>query len=236
MTILATLPTLDESGVAVRQTGGWDPHRGIQISDALAGGPQPAGVAPSAPIVAPRPLDKGKGATSSASTGTSALGSSRGSEEERRRQLHRADWSFVSDPPRSVRGLLVGSRRSAPKPRARRDASVRRHHHHRAHRHHHHHRHRSRRHHHHLGVIFPRGTRSSNSNNSSSSKSGGRLASRVAAKSRAPSECSPFFPLAYLSCRRVLTHPLLVRASSPCAPKVAPPPPDTMPASGSGSQ
>jgi hypothetical protein len=29
--ILATLPTLDESGVAVRQTGGRDPHRGIRI-------------------------------------------------------------------------------------------------------------------------------------------------------------------------------------------------------------
>ena len=36
--ILATLPTLDESGVAVRQNGGRDPHRGIQISDAPAGG------------------------------------------------------------------------------------------------------------------------------------------------------------------------------------------------------
>jgi hypothetical protein len=59
--ILATLPTLDESGVAVHQTGGQDPHRGIWISDAPAGGPQPAGVAPSAPAMAPRPLDKGKG-------------------------------------------------------------------------------------------------------------------------------------------------------------------------------
>jgi hypothetical protein len=39
-TILATLPTLDESGVAVRQTGGRDPHRGIWISDAPAGGSQ----------------------------------------------------------------------------------------------------------------------------------------------------------------------------------------------------
>jgi hypothetical protein len=29
--VLAWLPTLDESGVAVRQTGGWDPHRGIHI-------------------------------------------------------------------------------------------------------------------------------------------------------------------------------------------------------------
>ena len=28
-TILDSLPTLDESGVAVRQTGGRDPHRGI---------------------------------------------------------------------------------------------------------------------------------------------------------------------------------------------------------------
>jgi hypothetical protein len=51
--VLATLPTLDESGVAVRQTGGRDPHRGIRIFDAPAGGPQSAGVAPSTPVVAP---------------------------------------------------------------------------------------------------------------------------------------------------------------------------------------
>jgi hypothetical protein len=47
--ILATLPTLDESGVAIRQTGGRDPHHAIWISDAPAGGPQPACAAP-API------------------------------------------------------------------------------------------------------------------------------------------------------------------------------------------
>jgi hypothetical protein len=47
--MLASLPTLDESGVALRQTGGWDPHRRIRISGAPTGGPQPAGVAPSAP-------------------------------------------------------------------------------------------------------------------------------------------------------------------------------------------
>jgi hypothetical protein len=79
-------------------------------------------------------------------------------------------------PPRSIRGLLVGLRRPAPRPRARRGVSVLwfgRHHHHRARRHHHHHR--SRRHHHHLGVISPRGT--SSSNNSSSN---GLPASRVA--------------------------------------------------------
>jgi hypothetical protein len=37
-TILATLSTFDESGVVVRQTSGRDPHRGIRISDAPAGG------------------------------------------------------------------------------------------------------------------------------------------------------------------------------------------------------
>jgi hypothetical protein len=37
--IFATLPTLDESGVAIRQTGGRDPHSGIRISDAPVGGP-----------------------------------------------------------------------------------------------------------------------------------------------------------------------------------------------------
>ena len=94
--ILATLPTLDDSGVAVRQTRGWDPHRGIQISDAPVGGPQPTGVARSAnPAVAPSPLDKGKGAASGAFT----PGSSGGSEEERRRQLHHADGSLISEPP-----------------------------------------------------------------------------------------------------------------------------------------
>jgi hypothetical protein len=99
MAILATLPTLDERGVVVCQTGGRDTHRGIRISDALAGGPQTAGVDPSASarafVTAPRPLDKGKGAASS----SSAPGGTRVSEEERRRRLRHADGSFVSDPP-----------------------------------------------------------------------------------------------------------------------------------------
>jgi hypothetical protein len=174
---LATLPTLDDSGVAVRQTRGQDPHRGIRISDAPVGGPQPTGVARSANLaVAPSPLDKGKGATS----GASAPGSSEGSEEERRRRMHRADGSLISEPPRSVRGLQAGSRRPAPRPTARRGTSFLR----------------SRLHHHHLGVINPRDTSNSNSNssrNSSSSRSSDRLASRVTGRSRAPSKCSPFF-------------------------------------------
>jgi hypothetical protein len=37
--ILAMLPTLDERGVAVRHTGGRDPHRGIWISDVPVEGP-----------------------------------------------------------------------------------------------------------------------------------------------------------------------------------------------------
>jgi hypothetical protein len=112
--ILATLPTLDESGVAVRRTGGRDPHRGIQISDAPAGGPQSAGVAPSAPArasrasaTAPCPLDKGKGAASS----SSAPGGTRVSEEERRRRLRRADGLFVSEPPPPVGAEEAGSKK-----------------------------------------------------------------------------------------------------------------------------
>ena len=37
--VLAMLPTLDDSGVAVRQTGGRDPLHGIQIPGVPAGGP-----------------------------------------------------------------------------------------------------------------------------------------------------------------------------------------------------
>jgi hypothetical protein len=62
------LSTFDESGVAVRQTGGRDPHRGIRICDAPAGGPQFASVAlsapavaPSAPTAAPAPWTRAKG-------------------------------------------------------------------------------------------------------------------------------------------------------------------------------
>jgi hypothetical protein len=198
--VLATRPTLDDSGVAVRQTDGRDPLHGIQIPGVPAGGPQPASAAPcDGPAVAPSPLDKGKGAASSAS----ATGGSGGSEEERRRRLRRADGSLVSDPPRSVKGLLVGPWRPAPRPRAHKGASVLRsrcHHHHRVRRHHHHH--------HHLGVISPRGTSSSsnnsnssnsssNNNNRSSSNSSGRPTSRVARKSRAPSKCSPFLHESY---------------------------------------
>jgi hypothetical protein len=98
--VLATLPTLDDSGVAVRQTGGRDPLREIQIPGVPTRGPQPAGTAPcDGPTAAPSPLDKGKGAASSAST----PGGTGGSEEEMRRRLHCVDESLVSDPQKRPR-------------------------------------------------------------------------------------------------------------------------------------
>jgi hypothetical protein len=66
--VLARLPTLDESGVAVHQTGGRDPHRGIHIPGAPAGGPQLADVAHRVFSIVPSPSDKGKGPASSSST------------------------------------------------------------------------------------------------------------------------------------------------------------------------
>jgi hypothetical protein len=93
--ILDSLPTLDESSVAVRQTGGWDPHHGIKIPDIRAGGSRPTDVGSRAPPATLSPSGKGKGAASS----SSAPGGSGRSEGERRHRLHRADGSFVADPP-----------------------------------------------------------------------------------------------------------------------------------------
>jgi hypothetical protein len=108
--MLATLPTLDESGVAVHQTGGRDHLCGIWIPGVPAGGPQPVGPAPSVgPVAAPSPLDKGKGASSDAST----PGSSGGSKEKR---LRRADGSFVSDPPEASENYWWGQGGRLPGP------------------------------------------------------------------------------------------------------------------------
>jgi hypothetical protein len=113
---LATLPTFSESGVAVCQTGGWDPHRGIRISDAPAGGPQSAGVAPSAPAmapsapaVAPRPLDKGKGLQAVPPPLVAPRGQKKRGDVD-----CAAPMGHLYRSPRSVRGLLVGPRRTAP--------------------------------------------------------------------------------------------------------------------------
>jgi hypothetical protein len=96
--VLARLPTLDESGVAVRQTGGRDPHWGIHIPGAPVGGPQPADVAPRISSTVSSPSDKGKGPASSSST-PDAAGRS---EQVRRHRLRHADGSFVGDLPRDL--------------------------------------------------------------------------------------------------------------------------------------
>jgi hypothetical protein len=176
--VLSYLSTLDESGVAVHQTGGRDPHRGIRIPGVPAEGSQPAVAGSKIPPAAPNSSNKGKGvAGSSSSPGTTGR-----LEGERRHRLRRADGSFVSDPPldsdppRSVRGQLAGPWRPAPRPRACRGASVLLHHHHLTRRH---------RHHHHVRRRHPRG--------SSSSRGSECPASRVAGRSRAPSKCAPFY-------------------------------------------
>jgi hypothetical protein len=93
--VLSWLPTLDESGVAVRQTGDQDTHRGIRIAGVSARGSQSADAGFRAPPAAPNSSDKGKGAAGS----SSSPGATGRSEGERRHRLRRADGSFVSYPP-----------------------------------------------------------------------------------------------------------------------------------------
>jgi hypothetical protein len=59
--ILDWLPTLDESVVAVRQTDGWNPHRGIQIPGVPAGGSRPADVGSRAPPQPSAPRTRARG-------------------------------------------------------------------------------------------------------------------------------------------------------------------------------
>jgi hypothetical protein len=173
MVILATLPTLDERGVAVRQTGGRDPHCGIRISDAPAGGPQTAGVAPSAPArashastTAPAPWTRAKGLQAApppqAMPGCRRRRGDVGCVAPTERLFQTPPLGPRRLAPRSVRGLLAGPRRPAPRPRACRGALVLRHHNHQVCRHHNHHHRRARRRQQHLGMISPRGTSSSN--------------------------------------------------------------------------
>jgi hypothetical protein len=76
--VLAWLPTLDESGVAIHQTGGRDPHRGIHIPGVPTGGSQAVDAGSIAPP-APSSSDKGKRDVG----GSSSLGATGRSEGER---------------------------------------------------------------------------------------------------------------------------------------------------------
>jgi hypothetical protein len=182
---LATLPTLDERGVAVRQTGGRDPTvgSGFQMHQLEVPSPPVRLLAP--PSWPPAPWTRVKG--------LQAAPPPQVAPGRRRRRGDvgggEATGRSFRSLPRSARGPQAGPRRRAPRPMARRGASALQS------RCHHHHHHRFHHHHHHLGVISPRGTSSSNNNNrsSSSSSKSGDLASRVTGRSRAPSKCSPFF-------------------------------------------
>jgi hypothetical protein len=193
--ILASLPTLDESGVAVRQTDDRDPHHGIRIFDALAGGPQPASAGSRAPSLwPPTPWTRAKGLQVAPPPRVAPGGRRKRGDTGCVALTGRLSWTLplLRTRPKSVIGQLARPRGPAPRLRARRGMSVLRHRHHRIRRHHHHHR--SCCHLHHLGVISPRGTSSNNHSSSSNNNSSGRPASRVAGRSRAPSKRSPFFP------------------------------------------
>jgi hypothetical protein len=89
---------------------------------------------------------------------------------------------LIRTSPRSARGQLAGSRRPAPRPRAHRGVSVLYQHHPQS----------RRRRNHHLARHRRRGSSINSSNNRRGS---GRLTSKVAGRSRAPSKCTPFhFP------------------------------------------
>jgi hypothetical protein len=163
--ILATLPTLDESGVAVRQIGGRDPHRGIRISDAPAGGPSPP-VRPPAPTPPwpPAPWTRVKGLQAAPPPQVNPRGRRRRGDAGYVVLMVRSSQSPTEAPEdcrRGREGQLLDPRRVSPLVPPLAPPS---------------------------GVITPRGISSSNSNNSS-----GRPTSRVTGRSRAPSKCSPFF-------------------------------------------
>ena len=92
--MLATLPTLDDGGLAPRQTGG-NPDRGIRIPG--ASGEQ---AVTSAAGFSPTAKGKQAMAGSSAASGPSQAWSSSGasSGEAGRRRLHRGDGTPVMEP------------------------------------------------------------------------------------------------------------------------------------------
>jgi hypothetical protein len=102
--ILDKLPTLDESGVAVRQTDGRDPHHGIQIPGVPAGGSRPADAGSRVPPATLSPSGKGKGTASS----SSAPGGSTSSEGER----GGTDCVVPTDLSSQIRPLIRASLRS----------------------------------------------------------------------------------------------------------------------------
>jgi hypothetical protein len=113
--VLASLPTLDEGGLAVQQVGG-DPNRGIQIPSSSPDSHQRADRSPcECSHGGPAPSWKEKVLEAATSR------SSRDREEDRSRRLCRGDGSFVGEPaPKRQKTTESGgqssSRASPPSP------------------------------------------------------------------------------------------------------------------------
>jgi hypothetical protein len=178
--VLSWLPTLDESGMVVHQTSGQDPTGESVFSVYRPKVPSPPMRAPELPQRSPTPWTRAKGLQAAL-----LLRAPPGGRRERGDTDYAAPMGLSSRthpliriPPRSVRGWVGGPWGLAPRPRARRGASVLLHHHHQTRRHRH-------RHHHQVRRRHPRGSSSINSSRGSE-----RPASRVTGRSRGPSKCA----------------------------------------------
>jgi hypothetical protein len=132
--ILATMPTLDEGGLAVRQLGG-DPNRGLQIPGATPdrqqrtskgpGEPGPGGPAPAGKgkekVPVPEHRHKDNAGAAPAQRGNEAQGAApaQSSQAEgcKSRRLQRGDGSLVGEPaPKRQKTAGAEERSRAPPP------------------------------------------------------------------------------------------------------------------------
>jgi hypothetical protein len=122
--MLAWLPTLDESGVAIRQTSGRDPHQGSVFPVYRLGAPSPPMWAPELPPWPPAPRTRARGLRAALPLRV-PLGGRRGRGDiDCAASMGHSSWirPLVRTPPISIRRQLVGPRRPTLRPRARRGA------------------------------------------------------------------------------------------------------------------
>jgi hypothetical protein len=132
--VLASMPTLNEGGLAVRQLGG-DPNRGIHIPGASPnrqqhasqgpGGPSPGGPAPTGkgkdkvPVPEHRHKDNAGAVPARKDNETQGAAPARSSQAEgsKSRRLQRGDGSFVGEPAPKCQKTVEAERQSrAPPP------------------------------------------------------------------------------------------------------------------------